>query len=107
MYIKLTFDDGATANLVRGQLIYNAQFNLYCHKWTAADRLLDKYLKANYKLSLRDACDLLLLRAKVSQGQPNEILITFVDRRLDKLASVITYGTGKIPGSNILKEAFL
>ena len=32
MYIKLTFDDGATANLVRGQLIYNAQFNLYCHK---------------------------------------------------------------------------
>ena len=84
MYIKLTFDDGATANLVRGQLIYNAQFNLYCHKWTAADRLLDKYLKANYKLSLRGACDLLLLRA-----------------------SVITYGTGKIPGSNILKEAFL
>lgn len=107
MYIKLTFDDGVTANLVRGQLIYNAQSNLYCHKWTAVDRLLDKYLKANYKLSLRDACDLLLLRARVSQGQPNEILITFIDRRLDKLASVITYGTGKIPGSNILKEAFL
>ena len=50
---------------------------------------------------------MLLLRAKVSQGQPNEILITFIDRRLDRLASLITYGTGKIPGSNILKEAFL
>lgn len=107
MYIKLTFDDSVTAGIIRGQLIYNAQFNLYCHKWTTADKLLDRYLKANYKLSLRDACDLLLLRAKISQGQQNEILIGFTDRRLDKLASVITYGTGKIPGSDILKEAFL
>lgn len=107
MYIKLTFEDNITANIIQGQLIYNAQFNLCCHKWTTADKLLNKYLKSNYKLSLSSACDLLLMRAKVSQGQPNEILITFTDRRLDKLASVITYGTGKIPGSNILKEAFL
>lgn len=107
MYIKLTFDDSITAKLIQSQLIYNTQFSLCCYKLTTTDKLLDKYIRSNYKISLKSACDLLLMRAKISLGQPNEILITFTDKRLDQLASIITYGTGKIPGSNILKGAFL
>ena len=36
----------------------------------------------------------------------NEIIITFPSKKIDELASILTYGTGKIQGCSILREAF-
>ena len=68
--------------------------------------LLEKYLKEKYKISLKQACLKLVLSAKIQYDSADTYIITFPTKYLKDLAQVITYGTGKILGSNILKTAF-
>lgn len=70
------------------------------------EKLLDRYIKEQYNSRLIFVCLKILSNATFSLNNKNEIIITVVDKRLAKLASLITYGTGKVPGSNILKFAF-
>jgi hypothetical protein len=49
---------------------------------------------------------MVVANCRVQKNNSNEILITFPSRKIDQLASIITYGTGKIQGCSILKEAF-
>jgi len=71
------------------------------------ERLLNNYLINKYKLPLIAACFRIIDQAKYSFNGKNEMIISFPEKDIDKLASIITFGTGgKIQGSNILKIAF-
>ena len=73
----------------------------------ATEKLLNNYLIQKQKLPLITACLKVIDKAKYSFNGQNEIIISFPEQKIDKLASLITFGTGgKIQGSNILKLAF-
>jgi hypothetical protein len=49
---------------------------------------------------------MVVANCKIQKNQNNEIIITFPAKKIDRLASIITYGTGKIQGCSILQDAF-
>lgn len=84
---------------------YARQFVLLAKKG-ATEKLLDKYLIENYNIPLIVACLRIIKNAKYQLNYQNEIIVTVPDKKLDKIASIITFGTGKLVGSTILRYAF-
>ena len=77
--------------------------NLATYNFGATEKALDKFLNDKYKISLHEACILLINNIKQTTNlSSNTLIITFKTNWLDKLASIITYGNGKLQGSNIL-----
>lgn len=70
------------------------------------EQLLDKYLKQEYNISLVQGCLQLIKGAKISFNSEDTYVITFPNKKFNEIARTITYGTGKLLGSQILKEAF-
>lgn len=76
------------------------------YRFTPANKQLDAYLWKEFGVNLRRASHLVVANCRVQKNKSNEILITFPSKKIDQLASIITYGTGKIQGCPILQEAF-
>ena len=72
----------------------------------ATEKALDKYLKENYNTTLVQACFLLAKAAKITFDSETTYVVTFPTKKLDELASFITYGNRELLGSQILREAF-
>jgi hypothetical protein len=49
---------------------------------------------------------MVIANCRVQKNMSNEIIVTFPSKKIDRLASIITYGTGKIQGCSILQDAF-
>ena len=88
-------------------VLQGAKLSISLYKITPAQLKLNSYLWENYGLNIRAASLLVLANCKLLKNSSNEIVVTFPSKKIDQLASVITYGTGKIQGCSILKEAFL
>jgi hypothetical protein len=43
---------------------------------------------------------------RINRNKSGDAIITFKDSKADKLASLITYGNGRIQGSDLLVQAF-
>lgn len=71
----------------------------------ASDKTLNDYLQINYKASLKSLCIKLLLNISFLKDDEGNFVLLFKDPALDKLAQLITYGNGAIPGSRILQIA--
>ena len=84
----------------------------YAYLYLAAYRVkpremeLSNYLKQTYNLGLKEAALLVFTHSHVNYVSKNEVVITFFDPKIDKLASLITYGNGIVLGSKILTDAF-
>lgn len=83
---------------------YRAKLFLVAYKLQATDLLIDRYLREQYKITLRTACVQILQNLKFSINALNEIIVTIPDENLRELARIITYGPGTFPGSNILRN---
>ena len=71
----------------------------------AAEYKLNKYLMENYKLNLVQMCLKILANSKFSYTQDKELVITIIDKDLDIIAQLITYGNRELMGSKILRVA--
>lgn len=71
----------------------------------ASDKILDEHLQTKYDTSLKNLCVKLLLNIKFFKNDEGDFVLLFQDPALDKLAQLVTYGTGAIPGSRILQIA--
>ena len=71
----------------------------------ASDKILDDHLQAKYNAGLKNLCVKLLLNIKFFKNDEGDFVLLFQDPELDKLAQLITYGNGAIPGSRILQIA--
>lgn len=71
----------------------------------ASDKILNDYLQTTYKTSLKNLCIKLLLNISFLKDDEGNFVLLFKDPTLDKLAQLITYGNGAIPGSKILQIA--
>lgn len=81
------------------------QLVLLCTKG-ATEEMLDKYLIKHYKRPLTLICLDIINNSKYSFDGQGNMIITAKTKYFEKLADIITYGTGKICGSNILRRAF-
>lgn len=75
------------------------------HPLNAAEQLLNNYLEQQYKSSLKNLCIQLLLNLTYYMDNENNLILMFKNPKYDRLAQLITYGNGAIPGSRILKTA--
>lgn len=71
----------------------------------ASDKILNDYLQTTYKAGLKNLCVKLLLNISFLKDDEGNFVLLFKDPALDKLAQLITYGNGAIPGSKILQIA--
>lgn len=71
------------------------------------EQLLDNYLKQTYGLSLIAACRCIIIYCNIEKNKAaDSYLITLANPYWDNLARVITFGTGKFKGSQILRFIF-
>ena len=71
----------------------------------ASEILLDQYLKENINMDLRACCFHIVARLqKTGNSTDNNLIYIIADDYWDKIAQLITYGIGNIPGSKILLD---
>ena len=98
--------DSKNPQLTKNKIIWRAYKIIISFPTRSTEKLLDNYLRDAYKMSLKQACLKLLYAAKINYDSANGYTITFPTEQLKNLAQLITYGTGKILGSQILQRAF-
>lgn len=94
------------SKLAQARLKRTAKQNLLYFPRRTAEISLNKYLMETEKLSLIQACFLIINNLKVSRID-NSVIITILDSRLEKLAQLITYGNESIYGSKILTASII
>lgn len=92
-------------NLLAQKLKLNAISRLRNFPIRTAEKLLDEYLKTNYKMSLQYACYLIIINSKIEETE-NEITVSLNDKQLEKIARIITFGTGRLTGSRLIPFMF-
>lgn len=90
---------------LRTSTLLDAYYIIQNYPMHASDLILDQYIKQQYKVSLKDICIKLLLSLTFHKDEEGNLLLIFKDMKDDKLARLITYGNGAIPGSKILRIA--
>lgn len=105
MFFTIKTESKKTVSLIKLKTLMRARSVISLYPMRGTETILNNYLIANYKLTLKNACLLLLANLQFSEGEENEIIIFFKEDKYDKLAQVITYGIDDISGSQILKTA--
>ena len=82
-----------------------AYFVIKNYPMYASDIILDDYIQQQYKTTLKDMCIKLLLSLSFHKSETGNLILVFKDQKYDKIARLITYGNGAIPGSRILQMA--
>jgi hypothetical protein len=90
---------------VRANVLLDAYFIIKNYPMHASDIILDNFIQQQYKASLKNICIKLLLSLTFYKDNEGNLLLMFKDPKDDKIASLITYGNGAIPGSKILQIA--
>lgn len=90
---------------LRANTLLNAYFIIQNYPLHASDLALENYLQQQYKTSLKNLCIKLLLNLTFYENELGDLVLLFKNPKYDKLASLITYGNGAIPGSRILQIA--
>jgi hypothetical protein len=96
--------DNTTADLTIYRTKKQARIALRLCELGVTELLLDKYLQRTYKINFRDACLKILDDMIFLKNMQNEIIAKVPDKELNQIARIITYGTGLIPGSTILRK---
>ena len=90
---------------LRTNTLLDAYFLIQNYSLHASDLALDSFLQQQYKTTLKNMCIKLLLSLTFYEDVEGNLVLLFKDPKYDKLASLITYGNGAIPGSRILQIA--
>ena len=90
---------------LRQSALLKAYYLIEKYPLLASEQILDSYIQQQYKMSLKNMCIKLLLNLTFYKDKDGNFLLMFKDPKLDKVAQIITYGTGALPGSRILQIA--
>lgn len=71
----------------------------------AADKLMDSFIQQQHNTTLKNMCIKLLLNFTFYENDSGDLVLVFKDPSYDKIARLITYGNGAIPGSKIIQTA--
>lgn len=84
--------------------IWVAEQIIWNYPMRATENAIEKLVWDSYKLTLKEAC-LKIIHSCLITSNEGSVTISLTDKKLDKLYRLITFGTGKIQGSNILLTA--
>lgn len=71
------------------------------------EKLLNEYLKQTYRIDLLTACRCIIIYCNIEKNKAaDSYLVTLANPYWDNLARIITFGTGKLKGSQILRFIF-
>jgi hypothetical protein len=87
-------------------LKYNAKKYVLQYSFGADELLLDKFLRQNYHISLKELC-LTIINYCTFYNDTQNIIVKILNKKYDNLATLITYGNEQVFGSKILQEAFM
>lgn len=90
---------------LRTNALLKAYYLVQKYPLHASEQMLEQYLQQQYKTSLKNTCIKLLLNISYYEDDAGNLVLLFKDPEHDKLARLITYGNGAIPGSKILQLA--
>jgi hypothetical protein len=90
---------------LRTDTLLNAYNIIRKYPLHASDLLMDQYIQQQYNVNLKNMCVNLLLNLTFYEDNSGNLILLFKDPKYDKIASLITYGNGAIPGSKILQNA--
>lgn len=94
-----------SAEQLRAKTLLNAYYVIKNYPLHAADLILDQYIQQQYKVTLKTMCITLLLNLTFYKDNNSNLIPLFKDPQYEKIARLITYGNGAIPGSQILQIA--
>lgn len=103
--IDTQYYNSSYKKLFKSKIKLNAIQRLRYFPINTSEKLLNNYLKENYNMTLMYACYLIILQSKIEESE-NEIQILIKDKQLDKIARIITFGTGRFLGSRIIPFIF-
>jgi hypothetical protein len=103
--INTKYYNSSYKKLLKSKLKLNAIRRLRNFPINTTEKLLNNYLKENYNMTLIYACYLIILNSKVEESK-DELQILIKDKQLDKIARIITFGTGRFLGSRIIPFIF-
>ena len=90
---------------LRTDTLLDAYYVIQNYPLRASDLAMDQYVQQQYKVSLKNLCIKLLLNLTFYKEDSGDLVLMFKNPKYDKIAGLITYGNGAIPGSNILQIA--
>ena len=90
---------------LRTNTMLNAYFIIQKYPLKTQDQLMDSYIQRQYETSLKNLCVKLLLDLTFYEDDSGNLVLLFKNPASDKLAQLITYGNGAVPGSKILQVA--
>jgi hypothetical protein len=105
MFYTIKTNSKKPVSIIKLKTLVRARSLISLYPMRGTEVILNNYLVENYKLTLKNACFLLLANLQFSTGEENEIIFFFKDEKYDQLARIITYGINDISGSQILKTA--
>ena len=105
MFFKVTNKRYLSTEQLKTNTLLDAYFLIQNYSLHASDLALDRFLQQQYKTTLKNMCIKLLLSLTFYADNEGNLVLLFKDPKYDKLASLITYGTGSTPGSRILQIA--
>jgi hypothetical protein len=105
MFYSIKVPDKKPVSIVKLKTLVRARSVISLYPMRGTEVILNNYLIENYRLTLKNACLLLLANIQISTGEEDEIIMFFKEDKYDKLAQIITYGIENISGSQILKAA--
>ena len=105
MFFTLRTDGKKPISIIKLKTLIRARSLISLYPMQGTETILNNYLVENYKLTLKNACFLLLANLCFSSGEEYEIIMFFKDEKYSNLAQIITYGIDNISGSQILKRA--
>jgi hypothetical protein len=105
MFFIIKNDSKKPISIVKLKVLVRARTLISLYPMRGTEVILNNYLVETYKLTLKNACFLILANLQVSTGEEDEVIMFFKDEKYSKLAQIITYGIDDISGSQILKTA--
>lgn len=105
MFFTVKTESKKPISMIKLKTLVRARSLISLYPMRGTELMLNNYLVENYKLTLKNACLLLLANLYFSEGEENEVIMFFKDNKYTKLAQIITYGINNISGSQILKVA--
>ena len=105
MFFTVTKKPHMTYDILRTKALMRAFYIIKKYPLNTHEQKLDEYLQQYHKSTLKDMCINLLLNISHYEDNEGNIILIFKDFKHDQMARLITYGTGAVAGSNILKIA--
>lgn len=105
MFFKIKNNRYQSVAQLRTNTLLNAYFIIKKYPIHASEVAMDNYLQQQYKTTLKNMCIKLLLSMSFYEDDEGSLILLFKDPKYDKIAQLITYGNGAIPGSRILQIA--